>query len=205
MLLRYELGSRNKIFFMWNLRNVTWMKYWKLTILERTRSINWTYYVNCICECWKYIEVSLSNLKRLKTTSCWCYNKEISTKNHTTHWLRFSTIYHRYYNIINRCNNPDDKSYKNYWGRGIKCEWNSFDEFYNDMFPTYKEWLQIDRINNDWNYCKENCKWSTPSENCNNRRNTIFIEWIPFAEYCKINSIAYWKARSRYRRWVSIL
>lgn len=189
---------------MANLENVCWLRYWKLTISERTWVKHWTYYVKCLCDCWKDITVSLSNLKRLKVTNCWCYNKEISKKNKTIHWLRFSVIYTTFYNIKRRCNNINNNSYKNYWWRGIKCEWNSFEEFYRDMFPTWKEWLQIDRINNDWNYCKDNCKWSTRKENCRNRRNTVFIEKIPFSEYCESNNINYWKARSRYRRWVTI-
>lgn len=190
---------------MWNLKNVDWKKYWRLTVIERTSAINWTYYVRCLCDCWSYKEVSLSNLKRLKVTSCWCYNKEISKKNHTIHWLRHSVFYTTWYNIRSRCNYIKHKSYKDYWGRGIKCEWDTFEEFYSDMFPTWEKWLVIDREDNNWNYCKLNCRWVTQKLNCNNRRNTVFIEWIPFSEYCEINNINYWKARSRYYKRVSIL
>lgn len=67
--------------------------------------------------------------------------------------------------IRSRCDNVLYIQYKNWWWRWIKCEWTSFEEFYNDMKDSYVPWLSIDRIDNDWNYCKENCRWLTKSEN----------------------------------------
>ena len=72
-----------------------------------------------------------------------------------------------------RCYNLKDKSYKNYGGRGIKvCDrWvDSPDNFYQDMAPTWKPGLELDRINNNDDYSPENCKWSTKSEQALNRR-----------------------------------
>ena len=60
-----------------------------------------------------------------------------------------------------RCYNPNNKDYKNYGGRGItmSCDWERFSKFYEDMSPSYKEGLSLERVDVNGNYCKENCTW----------------------------------------------
>jgi hypothetical protein len=105
----------------------------------------------------------------------------ISGKN--SHWYthgmahtRFNTIWKH---IKSRCLNLNDNNFKIYGGRGIKCLWKSFEEFRDDMFESYSLHVEefgekntsIDRIDNNGNYCKENCKWSTHTEQMRNRSN----------------------------------
>ena len=71
-----------------------------------------------------------------------------------------------------RCNNKRSTSYKDYWWRWITiCEKRKiFELFYEDMKEWRKKWLSIDRIDNNWNYCKENCRWATQWQQMRNTR-----------------------------------
>lgn len=70
-----------------------------------------------------------------------------------------------------RCYSPCLK-HLSYQQKGIiVCnEWkNSFDKFYEDMGPILSNDHSLDRINNNGNYCKENCRWATAEMQTKNR------------------------------------
>lgn len=74
-------------------------------------------------------------------------------------------------NMKQRCTNQNRPDFKHYGGRGITlCEkWKSFDGFYDDMGEREKG-MQIDRMDNEKGYYKDNCRWTTPAKNSLNRR-----------------------------------
>lgn len=87
--------------------------------------------------------------------------------------------YRTYLQMIGRCYNPKNKNYHRYGGRGIwVCnEWkDSFLRFLKDMGPKPKG-MTLDRINNDGEYSKKNCRWATPRTQCNNRRSNRYIKF----------------------------
>ena len=68
-----------------------------------------------------------------------------------------------------RCNNPNNKNYPNYGGRGIKFLFTSYLEFETEL-GLRPDGYTLDRINNDGNYKLGNIKWSSKVEQNNNRR-----------------------------------
>jgi hypothetical protein len=73
-------------------------------------------------------------------------------------------------NMKQRCLNANRPDYKYYGGRGIKvCDrWLKFKNFYEDMGER-PIGMSLDRIENSDGYTKENCKWSSPTEQNNNK------------------------------------
>lgn len=75
----------------------------------------------------------------------------------------------RFFNIKQRCENPKNKDYKRYGGRGIKCKFQSANDFIEHILND----LQIDRIDNNGHYEKGNIKLTTAKEQANNRRDNV--------------------------------
>lgn len=79
-----------------------------------------------------------------------------------------------------RCYNPNAIAYPLYGGRGIKvcATWrDSFKQFIHDMGPRPSKKHQLDRIDNDGDYCPENCRWATAKVNNRNRGNAVYLEF----------------------------
>ncbi len=83
----------------------------------------------------------------------------------------------KYFWAKDRCTNPHSQRWNSYGWRWIKFIRNSFDEFLKDMWESFEQHVKeygikettIDRIDSNWNYCKENCKRSTRHEQYRNR------------------------------------
>ena len=145
----------------------------------------------CRCECGKEIVVRGGDLRNEHTTSCGCYRRERVAEASTTHGMCKTRLYRIWASMLRRAGvikGASEEVRRLYQDRGITVcdEWLVFENFRDwALSHGYKEDLQIDRIDNDKGYCPENCRWATPKENTNNRRNTIRLEdGTPLAVFC---------------------
>jgi hypothetical protein len=113
---------------------------------------------------------------------------------------REHSLYRIYANMKDRIFRQTHKSFADYGGRGIKiCErWlgiDGFDNFCSDMGTRPSPKHTLDRIDNDGDYCPENCKWSTRGEQSMNRRGTTEHPGVSF-----IPKSGRWRARIKVDR-----
>jgi len=138
----------------------------------------------CLCDCWNTTDVDMINLRSSRIKSCGCLLKDTVT----THWLSWSRFYTIYVWMRWRCNRgkKGERVFDWYKWRWIKCEWEDFISFRDDMHASYIKSIEscgnekdvtIERINNDWNYCKSNCKFIHKNKQGENKRNTIYINF----------------------------
>lgn len=186
--------------------DLTGHKYGRLTVLSHFSDSLW----NCKCDCGAFTVVrsDLLRSKKRPTRSCGCLQKEIVSQycstHKKTHGETKTRLYRIWRGIKTRCFNASNSAYPHYGGRGITmCDrWkNSYEAFKEDMLEGYSDGLEIDRIDNDGNYCKENCRWSTRKEQVTNRRSVILYEFEgeshSLKEWARIKGFTYGCLRRR--------
>ena len=202
-------------------KDLTGLVVGRLTVIEFAYRKKKRNYWRCQCTCGKtcIVRVDMLLSKKRPTNSCGCIkNEQIieSGKEYRfkpTHGDAFKRLYSIYRGILDRCNNPNATGYHNYGGRGIKCEWDTYEDFRADMEESYykhveeygEEDTEIDRIDNDGNYCKDNCHWVTHREQCNNTRYTIYVvmedgKEIPISDLARKLDIPVARLRKKYHR-----
>lgn len=155
------------------------------------------YYIFCECLCGKqrFIRLVLGKLRSDK-----CNRRCVGID--SPHKLKSYGVWE---GIIQRCYNKNNKSYKNYGGRGIITpeEWKQFKNFYRDMGERPKN-KEIDRIDNQKGYSKENCRWVTRAENNRNHRRNVQVciggRMFCLLDACRILGVNYKTISGRWRK-----
>jgi len=186
---------------------IKWIVYEKERWIWGLRA-TWNYYRNKVwrifeeVECLRCWYLHYVDRCKLRTKRAWC-RKCAQVK----HWMYTARFYNIFRDMKGRCNDSNNKQYKNYWWRWIKVERESFEDFRDDMYESYLEhcrgyWEKdttIDRIDVDWNYRKENCRRATMKEQANNKKNSVWLVKFSEESWISMNRILYW----HYSKWLS--
>lgn len=161
--------------------DITGRRFGKWLVIERVgKSKHGSLLWKCICDCGRE-KINQGGVLRFGSTkSCGCGDSLLKT-----HGMSNTRLYSIWGSMRERCYRKKHMAYKNYGGRGIIIEWKNFIEFANDMKESYDKHVAefgerqttIDRIDNNGNYCKDNCRWVTYKENL---RNTSKVKRITF-------------------------
>ncbi len=164
---------------------------------------------HCECDCGKLSVVTSNNLRRGHTTSCGCESSRKTIGKRTgTHGVSGHPLFRKWLDMRNRCYWPKHNRFEHYGGKGVKVcdDWkDDFESFYKWAKSNgWKKRLTLDRIENDKDYCPENCRFRTKKQQNRNRTSNvkltidgdtkILIEW---AEKYKINPMT---IKSRIKR-----
>lgn len=175
----------------------------RLTLIEKRRiplkdgHTQGAWLCHCDCGAEKVIRTYALGLKKGKTQSCGCYQRELTSKRSSScdgdsrEDSKYFRLYTAWCNMKARCYSKNNDDYQNYGARGIRV----CDEWKNN-YKAFKQWAiehdfnykmsgaeqSIDRINVDGNYEPSNCRWVDSQIQASNKTSNTYI-WINGQRY----------------------
>lgn len=183
--------------YIWKINNLLYIK--EVDRIFSKNRPSWFRMFLFLCDCWKEVITKITPVLDWRTKSCWCYKDKLLYNRCFKHWMYKQRIYKIWESMKSRC---DCSFFSNYHGKWITYDpkRETFEWFYDDMKEWYSEELTIDRIDNNGNYCKENCRWTTRKVQWNNKSNNKIIKWKTISEWVDLWNTLDGTVRSRIRR-----
>ena len=167
------IDIKGKIFYRW-------------TVIQHTIGEYWL----CQCDCGVEKEVCSYNLRHRISKSCGCWRDEKAVIDNLKHGYSDTLTYKRWLDMHQRCENPNNRRYKDWGGRGIKvCDrWHKDNP---DGFMNYIKDIELlgdrldntytlDRIDNDKDYSPDNIRWANKRKQRINQRSSR-IRYLEYA------------------------
>lgn len=147
-------------------------RFGSLTVVAEHAKVNNRAAYLCLCDCGNERVVRQKSLRSGEVSSCGCRPHALKRG------YEKNKPYSTWIGMIQRTTNPNSKSYPRYGGRGIKVcdEWRSFRAFHRDMGDP-PDGMELDRIDNNTGYSKENCRWVPRKDNARNKSNNRLITY----------------------------
>jgi hypothetical protein len=151
--------------------DITGQRFGRLLVLSYAETKGRFAYWLSSCDCGTQLAICGAKLRNGHTRSCGCLQKEAVTKRNHSYVGKHGEAakrtpeYRVWSDLRGRCNNPKNKKYKDYGGRGIKVcgRWGIYANFLADMGRRPPS-CDIHRVNNDGDYEPGNCVWLPHSE-----------------------------------------
>ena len=192
---------------IYKIKDLTGQKFGRLTVKERVENAKdgraqWL----CECDCGGEHVTKGKYLLNGECKSCGCLSRENKERWKTVNYKhggvaknQTERLYSIWCGMKTRTTNKNQLSHYSYHDKGVSvCE-----EWFSD-YQCFKEWalnngysdeLTIDRIDNDGDYCPENCRWITQFDQNRNTSRTIRMivngEIYCLKDCCKLLGIKY--------------